>query len=84
MSVFALVVSYDTLYTPTLFNWPPQPILVIWFNAEHMFVVLRQDPEVARLACVYLKYASLGLPAYTFNLISRSVLFIVFSFQPSH
>ena len=32
---------------------------------------LKQEPEVARLAAVYLKWASLGLPAYAFNSISR-------------
>ncbi|KAG1729548.1 mate-domain-containing protein [Suillus lakei] len=47
------------------------PVLMIWFNAESMLLMLRQDPEVAHLAGVYLKWASLGLPAYTFNCISR-------------
>ncbi|KAI6010116.1 mate-domain-containing protein, partial [Pisolithus marmoratus] len=47
------------------------PILVIWFNAEPILLLLKQDPEVARLAGIYLKYASWGLPAYTFNCISR-------------
>ncbi|KAL4073511.1 MATE efflux family protein [Scleroderma citrinum] len=47
------------------------PILAIWFNAEPIFLFLKQDPEVAHLAAVYLKYASLGLPAYSFIGISR-------------
>ncbi|KAG1725060.1 MATE efflux family protein [Suillus paluster] len=47
------------------------PVLMIWFNAESILLLLRQDPEVAHLAGVYLKWASLGLPAYTFNCISR-------------
>ncbi|KAG2142385.1 mate-domain-containing protein [Suillus clintonianus] len=47
------------------------PILMIWFNAESILLLLRQDPKVAHLAGVYLKWASLGLPAYTFNCISR-------------
>lgn len=47
------------------------PILVIWFNAEPILLLLKQDPEVARLAGIYLKCASWGLPAYTFNCISR-------------
>ncbi|KAI6132539.1 MATE efflux family protein [Pisolithus croceorrhizus] len=47
------------------------PILVVWFNAEPILLLLKQDPEVARLASIYLKYASWGLPAYTFNCISR-------------
>lgn len=47
------------------------PILFIWFNAEPVLLLLKQDPEVAHLAGVYLKHASWGLPAYTFNCISR-------------
>ncbi|KAG0697233.1 MATE efflux family protein [Suillus ampliporus] len=47
------------------------PVLMIWFNAESILLLLRQDPEVAHLAGVYLKWASLGLPAYAFNCISR-------------
>lgn len=48
-----------------------QPIAVVWFNAEAILLVLRQDPEVARLAAVYLRWSTLGLPAYAFNSISR-------------
>lgn len=47
------------------------PVLMIWFNAESILLLLRQDPEVAHLASVYLKWASLGLPAYAFNCVSR-------------
>lgn len=47
------------------------PVLMIWFNAESVLLLLRQDPEVAHLAGVYLKWASLGLPAYAFNCVSR-------------
>ncbi|KAG2073873.1 MATE efflux family protein [Suillus decipiens] len=47
------------------------PMFVIWFNAEPILLLLRQEPEVARLAGIYLKWASLGLPAYAFNYISR-------------
>ncbi|KAH9974781.1 multidrug/Oligosaccharidyl-lipid/Polysaccharide flippase [Lactifluus volemus] len=47
------------------------PILFLWFNAESMLISLRQDPDVAHLAALYLKYASIGLPAYSFNCISR-------------
>lgn len=47
------------------------PIFTIWFNAEPILLLLRQEPEVARLAGIYLKWASLGLPAYAFNCISR-------------
>ncbi|KIM55762.1 hypothetical protein SCLCIDRAFT_30109 [Scleroderma citrinum Foug A] len=47
------------------------PILAIWLNAEPILLMLHQDPDVARLAAVYLKCSSWGLPAYTFNCISR-------------
>jgi hypothetical protein len=50
-----------------------QPILFLWLNAEKMLPFLRQESEVARLATIYLKWSSLGLPADAFNAISRHV-----------
>ncbi|KAJ7484512.1 MATE efflux family protein [Mycena latifolia] len=47
------------------------PMYCIWFNSEAILLGLRQDPEVAQLASLYLRWVSLGLPAYAFNLISR-------------
>lgn len=47
------------------------PVFMIWFNVESILLLLRQDPEVSRLAAVYLKWSSFGLPAYSFNCISR-------------
>ncbi|KAI0764771.1 hypothetical protein C8Q74DRAFT_1205416, partial [Fomes fomentarius] len=47
------------------------PILYIWWSSENILLFLKQDPKVARLACVYLKWASLGLPAYAFSSVSR-------------
>ncbi|KAG9088645.1 hypothetical protein FRC06_001939 [Ceratobasidium sp. 370] len=47
------------------------PILAIWLNAEHILLHLRQDPEVARLAALYLKYASFQLPCFAFNAVCR-------------
>ncbi|KAI0264617.1 MATE efflux family protein [Gloeopeniophorella convolvens] len=47
------------------------PVYFIWFNAESLLLFLHQEPEVAHLAALYLKVASIGLPAYTFNCISR-------------
>ncbi|KAL4260757.1 multi antimicrobial extrusion (MATE) family protein [Pleurotus pulmonarius] len=47
------------------------PILGIWLNAEGLLLFLKQDPEVARLAAVYLRWISFGLPAYAFNCVSR-------------
>ncbi|CAK5272855.1 unnamed protein product [Mycena citricolor] len=47
------------------------PMYCIWFNAEVILLGLKQDPEVAHLAALYLRWVSLGLPAYAFNLVSR-------------
>ncbi|KIJ61489.1 hypothetical protein HYDPIDRAFT_169720 [Hydnomerulius pinastri MD-312] len=47
------------------------PVVALWLNAEPLLLALNQDPEVARLAGIYLRCASLGLPAYAFNCISR-------------
>ncbi|KAJ7594178.1 mate-domain-containing protein [Mycena floridula] len=47
------------------------PILTIWGNSETILLALKQDPEVAKLAATYLRWISLGLPAYAFNCISR-------------
>ncbi|KAJ7826290.1 mate-domain-containing protein [Mycena olivaceomarginata] len=47
------------------------PMFVVWFEAEPILLWLRQDPEVARLAAIYLRWVSIGLPAYAFNCISR-------------
>lgn len=47
------------------------PIFWFWFNIRQVLVIFRQDPEVAMLAGIYLRCASLELPAYCFNLISR-------------
>ncbi|ESK88255.1 multidrug oligosaccharidyl-lipid polysaccharide flippase [Moniliophthora roreri MCA 2997] len=53
------------------------PMLFIWFNAEAILLSLKQEPEIAHLASVYLRWMSLGLPAYAFNLISRFVHHII-------
>ncbi|KAG6889637.1 hypothetical protein C0995_015752 [Termitomyces sp. Mi166 len=47
------------------------PILVLWFNAYGILVSLQQDPEVSALASLYLRWLSIGLPAYAFNVVSR-------------
>ncbi|GAA94493.1 uncharacterized protein L969DRAFT_91547 [Mixia osmundae IAM 14324] len=47
-------------------------VLVLCLVAEPLFVVLRQDPEVARLAAVYLRIQCLGLPGLAgFEVIRR-------------
>lgn len=50
-----------------------QPIILIWISSESILLFLKQDPEVAHLAATYLRYSVIGLPAYTFNAISRCV-----------
>lgn len=42
-------------------------MFLIWFNAEGILLFLKQDPEVAHLAAVYLRWVSLGLPGITFS-----------------
>jgi Na+-driven multidrug efflux pump len=51
-----------------------QPVFFVWFNAESILLFLHQQPDVAHLAAIYLKYACIGLPAYAFNAISRYAL----------
>ncbi|KAG8713582.1 hypothetical protein FRC09_018555 [Ceratobasidium sp. 395] len=47
------------------------PISVVWLNIEHVFLHLRQDPQVASLAAVYLRFSIPQLPAYAFNAVIR-------------
>ncbi|KAF5364814.1 hypothetical protein D9758_009308 [Tetrapyrgos nigripes] len=47
------------------------PIFILWINAEAVLLKLKQEPEVARLAAVYLRWMCIGLPAYAFNCITR-------------
>ncbi|KAG8960369.1 hypothetical protein FRC03_006608 [Tulasnella sp. 419] len=47
------------------------PIIAIWMAAEDILLFLRQDPEVAALAATYLRWISLGLPAYSVNTVIR-------------
>ncbi|KAF8079284.1 mate-domain-containing protein [Lyophyllum atratum] len=47
------------------------PIFAIWFEAERILLTLKQDPEIARLAALYLRWFSIGLPAFAFNCVSR-------------
>ena len=43
-------------------NTVSQPMFLIWLNAESILSFLNQEPEVAHLAAIYLRWASLGLP----------------------
>ncbi|KAJ3495861.1 hypothetical protein NLJ89_g10567 [Agrocybe chaxingu] len=38
------------------------PTLFIWWNAEAILIFLKQEPEVAHLASIYLRWVSFGLP----------------------
>jgi Na+-driven multidrug efflux pump len=71
----AVVVSVFLAVSPLVKNISPtdavsQPTFLIWFNAESILILLNQEPEVAHLAAVYLRWASLGLPGMvlTFHL----------------
>ncbi|KAG8714394.1 hypothetical protein FRC09_017682 [Ceratobasidium sp. 395] len=48
-----------------------KPISVVWLNIEHVFLHLRQDPQVASLAAVYLRFSIPQLLAYAFNVVIR-------------
>lgn len=37
-------------------------MFAVWFNAEVILLSLNQEPEVARLASLYLRWVSFGLP----------------------
>ena len=43
-------------------------MFLIWLNAEPILLFLNQEPEVAHLASIYLRWASLGLPGIVLNL----------------
>jgi len=51
-----------------------QPIYLVWFNAEDILLFLKQDPEVAHLAAVYLRWASMGLPGTVIRLTSKQAV----------
>ena len=65
--ITVVVVSVSLAVSPLFKNISPtdsisQPTFMIWFNAESILILLNQEPEVAHLAAVYLRWASLGLP----------------------
>ncbi|KAF7367897.1 MATE efflux family protein [Mycena sanguinolenta] len=47
------------------------PICAIWFQSEAILLSLGQDPEVARLAAIYLHWFALGLPAFALNCVVK-------------
>lgn len=59
------------------------PIITLWLNAEAILLKLKQEPEVARLATVYLRCMCIGVPGAS----CRCMYFISFSLsltQPLH
>ncbi|RCH85892.1 hypothetical protein CU097_004547 [Rhizopus azygosporus] len=40
------------------------PIVVLWWNVEYVFTLLRQDPIIARLAATYVRWMILAAPAF--------------------
>ena len=49
-------------------------MLLIWLNAEPILMSLNQEPEVAHLAAVYLRWALLGLPGMVLTSIFYAVV----------
>lgn len=47
------------------------PIVIIWHSSHAILLFLRQDEDVAYYASIYLKWLSIGIPAYAFNYITR-------------
>ena len=43
-------------------------MFLIWLDAEPILLFLNQEAEVAHLAAIYLRWASLGLPGMLFDL----------------
>ncbi|KAF8322158.1 multidrug/Oligosaccharidyl-lipid/Polysaccharide flippase [Clavulina sp. PMI_390] len=50
------------------------PISALWFSAEPILLALKQEPEVAHYASLYLRTLSISLPAYAFNCVTRRYL----------
>ncbi|KAG6875644.1 hypothetical protein C0992_002978 [Termitomyces sp. T32_za158] len=48
-----------------------KPILAVWLHMETILSYLKQDPEIARLAGLYLRWLALGLPGAGLREISR-------------
>ncbi|KAB5589989.1 MATE efflux family protein [Ceratobasidium theobromae] len=47
------------------------PILAIWLNAEWILLRLKQEPVIAHLAGVYLRWFSLSLPGQAVSIVLR-------------
>ncbi|ELU44302.1 multidrug/Oligosaccharidyl-lipid/Polysaccharide flippase [Rhizoctonia solani AG-1 IA] len=47
------------------------PIVLLWLNAESILLKLRQEPKVAHMAGMYLKWFVLSLPGQTVTVVAR-------------
>ena len=56
------------------------PIIALWLNAETVLLKLRQEPEVARLAALYLRWMCIGIPG-TFLLCMYGLLQLTHFYQ---
>jgi len=45
------------------------PVSVIWMSSEPIFLLLRQDPDVAELAGVYVRWSWIGLLPYFYYIV---------------
>ncbi|KAG8787544.1 hypothetical protein FRC12_015467 [Ceratobasidium sp. 428] len=50
------------------------PVVGIWLNAEPILLHLRQEPEIARLAGIYLRWFTLCLPGLIVSVVTRRYL----------
>ncbi|KAI9253148.1 mate-domain-containing protein [Sporodiniella umbellata] len=50
------------------------PIVCFWWNAEYIFILLRQDPIVAHLAAVYVRWMILAAPAFAISEALKKML----------
>lgn len=76
MSVI-LIVSDDTFLIVIALKFDAvQPILAIWLNAEWILLRLKQEPVIAHLAGVYLRWFSLSLPGQAVSIVLRYVSYI--------
>ncbi|KAH9991563.1 mate-domain-containing protein [Russula vinacea] len=67
-----MTASYLDTMLPSAWTSPQPQLVGLWTQRmESILLFLHQQPDVAHLAAVYLKYASIGLPAYAFNCVSR-------------
>ncbi|QRV93309.1 MATE efflux family protein [Ceratobasidium sp. AG-Ba] len=50
------------------------PVIAVWLNAEFILLHLKQEPEIARLAGLYLRWFILVLPGLIVSVVTRRYL----------